>query len=151
MSRFSGWDKNSIGRLQGIPKIQTDMGLELTNNGLGIQKDGQGRKTHPKTSTNELTKAVLNYLRMKNYVAWRQNNNAVWDEKKKIFRSNSVFRGVPDIIALSPEGKAYAFEIKTGKDKLSVYQEIFRDNWEKNKGVYIIIQNIDNLINLAHK
>jgi hypothetical protein len=38
----------------------------------------KGKKKPVKTSTNDLTKSIVNYLNVKGFVVWRNNNNAIY-------------------------------------------------------------------------
>ena len=93
--------------------------------------------------TNELTKAVIKYLNAAGHFVWRQNNIGVWDAEKKIYRSGITKKGVADIIGVSRTGKALAIEIKTGKDKLSIEQIEFGEQWQKRGGYYIEIKELN--------
>lgn len=81
----------------------------------------------PKTDTNALTKSVIDWLRWKGILAWRNNNGAVFDPKRGIHRKPppGALKGVPDILGILPDGTFLGVEIKTGKDKLSPEQNDF--------------------------
>lgn len=92
--------------------------------------DGLGRNevkvSLPISDANSLKKSILKVLNLCGYKAWRQNNGAVYDAKKKVFRRNSSFAGVPDVIGFCKRtGVFIAVEIKAGKDRLSDAQEDF--------------------------
>jgi hypothetical protein len=78
------------------------------------------------SNTNDLTQAILKYLNYSGkFKAWRNNNNAVYDTKKQIFRKNPTTKlGVGDIIFIRKKDGLYGeCEIKTGKDILSEEQK----------------------------
>lgn len=80
------------------------------------------------------------------FECWRQNNNAVYDAKIKGYRSNSVYKGVSDIMGYhKTNGKILAIEIKTGKDKLIIHQEFFINSIKKAGGYVAEIRSIDDL------
>lgn len=81
----------------------------------------------PKTDTNALTKTVIDWLRWKGILAWRNNNGAVFDPKRGIHRKPppGSLKGIPDILGILPDGTFLGVEIKTGKDKLSPEQNDF--------------------------
>jgi len=95
-------------------------------------------------TTNELTKAALNYLDAvgwKDYM-WRQNNLAV---KGRKFIGK---KGVPDLIGIHRKtGGFLAMEIKAGKDKASKEQITFIDDVNKTPyGHAAFIKTYDDVI-----
>lgn len=81
------------------------------------------RKPSP---TNALTKAVVQVLTMYGCKAWRQNNGAVYDPTREVFRAGSATPGISDVLGYHrPTGRFVAVEIKTGSDKLSPEQTSF--------------------------
>lgn len=89
-----------------------------------------------KLTANQATRQILNYLNLAGFYAWRNNNNAVWDEKKQIFRKGSVEKGIPDILGFEKAtGKMIAVEVKAGKDKPSPEQLRFIAALEKSGGL----------------
>lgn len=80
-----------------------------------------------KNPTNALTSSVIDWLRWKGIMAWRNNNGAVYDAKIGEYRrpAKGALKGVPDIIGILPDGTFLGVEIKTGKDKLSPEQNDF--------------------------
>lgn len=104
----------------------------------------------PPTSANALTQQALRVLTLKGYVVWRQNNGAVWDPKKRLFRKNkSSLLGVPDILGYH-KGTAVviAAEIKAGKDKVSPEQERFLASVKASGGIALVIRNSDDLVKI---
>lgn len=88
-----------------------------------------------KLTANQATRQILNYLNLAGFFAWRNNNNAVWDEKKQIFRKGSVEKGVADIMGYCKKtGKVIAIEVKVGKDKPSPEQIRFIQSIQKAGG-----------------
>lgn len=86
------------------------------------------------TNTNALTQSILRYLNYNNAKAWRTNNGAVYDARRECYRKNhSSLLGVPDIVGYFKfTGQALFVEVKTGKDKLSVYQENFIEDAKRH-------------------
>jgi hypothetical protein len=117
------------------------------------QKPDVKKKTPSKTdlkpiSANALTKAAIRYFSAKGFEVWRQNSAAVFDPTKKVFRSNSVKKGVSDIIGFHKlNGQFIAVDIKVGKDKLSPEQSEFLRQVEKAGGVAIVVKSIDDIEN----
>lgn len=122
----------------------------------------------PKT-TNDLTRSVITYLNLHGWKVWRNNTTGVFDmgrAPKEIMKMctgakptaksiitvlRSCFnknpaneRGIPDIIGFHKKtGRFIGVEVKTGKDKLSHYQERFKDTAERSNAIYITAKDID--------
>lgn len=105
------------------------------------------------TTTNELTKACIDYLTLKGYKVWRNNNGAVYDPTNKCFRKNkNKLLGVPDIIGFNKKtGIFIGVEIKVGKDKLSPEQILFIEEANKSNCICLVVKEIEDLtkINFA--
>lgn len=96
--------------------------------------------------TGSLTKAAIELLTMRGFLAWRQNNHATYDRVKGCFRAFAGRKGVPDVCAVAPTGQFWGVEIKVGKDKLRPGQIEFREELIKRGGVYVAVKTIDDLI-----
>lgn len=80
----------------------------------------------PPSPTNKLTQAVISLLLLHGYEAWRQNNAAVYDPTRQVFRKGSAKRGISDILAYCRRTARFAVvEIKTGTDTLTPEQAAF--------------------------
>jgi hypothetical protein len=81
----------------------------------------------PSGGTNRITTAIVRHLNYAGYKAWRQNNGAVYDPARQLFRKNpNHLLGVPDIIGYCKStGKFICVEVKKGKDRLSDEQALF--------------------------
>lgn len=82
------------------------------------------------SKTNDLTQSILRILNASGeYKAWRNNNGALYDVKRATYRKNPThLKGVFDIVGFSTNksktpGRHLEIEIKTGKDKMSAYQD----------------------------
>ncbi len=86
-------------------------------------------------TANQATRQILDYLNMTGFYAWRNNNNAVYDPKKEVFRSGSVEKGVADIMGYQKKsGIIIAVEVKVGNDKPTPEQTRFIDGIAKAGG-----------------
>lgn len=104
------------------------------------------KETVAKISANALTKQVIKILWLKGWQVWRQNNAAVYDPTKNIFRSNSTIKGISDIIGFNKKDARFiAIEIKVGKDKLSVEQKLFLDYVNKSGGIGLEVRKIEDI------
>lgn len=101
------------------------------------------------TNTNELTAHCIDYLTLKGYKVWRNNNGAVYDITKGCFRKNkNKLLGIPDIIGYNKKtAKFIGVEIKVGKDKLSPEQIDFIETALESGCICIVVKTIDDLIN----
>lgn len=102
------------------------------------------------TSANALTQEAIRVLTLKGYVVWRNNNGAVWDPKKKVFRKNkSSLLGVPDILGYHKgTGVILAAEVKSGKDTVSKDQERFLASVKASGGIALVIRSSDDLVKI---
>jgi len=80
----------------------------------------------PPSAANALTKAVIQLLTLHGFHAWRQNNAAVFDPTRQVFRAGSSTRGISDVLGYHKRTARIAVvEIKIGSDKLSPEQAAF--------------------------
>lgn len=108
-------------------------------------------KFHGAMSTNALTKAVIDLFTLKGYKVWRQNTAGIYDEKKGVYRSGSATKGISDVIGFHKQtGKFVAIEIKTGKDKLSSFQQNFLNDVAQSGADAYVIHNSIELENLKN-
>lgn len=90
--------------------------------------DYQAQATRSKKAspTNSLTQAIIQLLVLHGFRAWRQNNAAVYDPTRKVFRANSATPGISDVLGYHRSSGIFcAVEVKTGSDKLSPEQTEF--------------------------
>ena len=88
-----------------------------------------------KFSEADLLKQVKDYLNYKNIFFWRNH------------QSLGSQRGISDLMVLH-KGIFYALELKTGKGKLSMYQKIFLESVNQNRGIGKEIRNTEEVIEL---
>ncbi len=75
-------------------------------------------------TTNNITKAIINFLNSEGHIAVRINVQGQWDEKLFMWRKSGSTSGVLDIACtLAPIGKHLVIDIKRGNDTLSEDQE----------------------------
>lgn len=107
-------------------------------------------RAKPKESEAELQLAICDYLALKKYVFWRQNNLSVYDPTRKVFRSMPKYAmaGVSDIILLL-DSRAWFIEVKIPTGKQSENQKKFKEMVEKTGNLYYIITSLDDLLKLG--
>lgn len=100
------------------------------------------------TTTNATTRAIIDYLNMNGFVAYRNNNGAVYSVKRNCFLKNPLHKaGIPDICGYrKSDGRALFVEIKTGKDKLSLEQADFMRDAKKSGCIAFITGSTENAI-----
>jgi len=98
------------------------------------------------SSANELTKTVVyDFVTVRGGAAYRINNGAVYDAKRKSYRKGSVRKGVPDIIGIL-HGRFFGIEIKYGKDRQSADQRTVQLEIEQAGGVYFIAKSYEDYL-----
>lgn len=93
-------------------------------------RDASTSRAPPKpkkpSPTNALTQAIIQLLTLHGFRAWRQNNAAIYDPTRQVFRANSAEKGISDILGYHRRSGLFcAVEVKTGSDKLSPEQAEF--------------------------
>ena len=80
------------------------------------------------------------FLNSQNVAAWRQNNGAVYDVKRQIYRKNPFHKkGIPDVIGFHKKtGQFVAVEVKAKGDKLSINQERFLEDLKQAGGIALV-------------
>ena len=97
-----------------------------------------------KSTEKETQSACLQLLEAMGVFHYRQNSGAFKAAHGSFIRFGSP--GAPDIVAVI-KGRYIGIEIKDLKAKQNENQLIFQGRLEKAGGVYIVIRNIDELIN----
>ena len=104
------------------------------------------RKKPNGISANALTQQVIKVLTLRGWCVWRQNNGAVYDPVKKVFRAGHTLKGVPDVIGFHRQlGTFIGCEIKVGSDKPSFEQELFLSTLNKSGGIGLVVRSIEDL------
>ena len=65
----------------------------------------------------------------------------------KIHQSLGSYKGIADLYCLK-DGQSVWVEVKTARGRLSVWQERFRDDVERNGGVYLVARGIEDVEDL---
>ena len=105
------------------------------------------KKRFKDTTANELTKTIIwDMYHVRGGVAYRINNGAVYDVKRKTFRKGVQRKGIPDIIGII-DGRFYGIEVKIGKDRQSADQKEIEREIQAAGGVYFIAKSYDDYLN----
>ena len=99
-------------------------------------------------SENEIQNSILQFLKFKGVVAWRNNNGSTYDAKSGQHRRKNKWEklwGSPvDILGIMPDGRFLAIEVKkTEKLKPSKEQQFFLDTINENGGVGFCAHSIE--------
>ena len=92
-------------------------------------------------SENEVQNSILEFLKFKGVMAWRNNNGSVFDAKRGQHRRKNkweIVYGTPVDISgmLKPNGRRLEIEVKKNeKEKMSPGQVEFCDNINKDGGL----------------
>lgn len=126
------------------PDWMTDDQKELWLKAFG--KPGK-KKASP---ANQLTDAVMRYMRSLRCAVARINTTGIYDQELGRYRFSGSTNGVEDVSGTLPItiqglkiGLTVAVEIKIGKDRLSEDQIKRKENIEKAGGHYIVAKTFD--------
>jgi len=91
--------------------------------------------------------SICEYLALKRYVFWRQNNAPIFDTTRKAFRAMPKYSapGLSDILLLK-RGRVYFLEVKSAKGKISPQQEEFKAKVEAEGCEYFVVRSIDDVL-----
>lgn len=101
-----------------------------------------------KRKESDVVRVICGYLNVNGYKFWRQNNQAVFDPTKKIFRKPPAYciKGVPDIMVLIGV-RTIGLEVKND-GRQSKEQKDFENMWtEDAEGYrqYHIVRSIEDV------
>ena len=93
--------------------------------------------------------AICDYLKLKHYFFWRENNTPIFDRNKNLFRAMPKYsiQGVPDIILIK-DGKFIGIEVKRKGNKQSETQVKFQRLLELAGGRYYLVYSLDDVIKI---
>lgn len=96
----------------------------------------------------ETQRAILQYLRMRGYICWRNNSGVFRPENPngthRFVRFGAV--GTSDIIGLTKDGRFFAIEVKRKGAKPTVEQFSFLQNVRESNGIAILAYSLDDVI-----
>ena len=98
----------------------------------------------------DIQSAVCDYLALKGYFFWRNNNTPIYNPTSNSFRAMPKYalKGLPDIFVLTDGGYLVGLEIKTHKGKLSDNQKEIQKRFNDIGAEYYVIRSVDELIDL---
>ncbi len=105
------------------------------------------KKRFKDTTANDLTKTIIwDMYHIRGGVAYRINNGATYDARKKVYRAGVQRKGIPDIIGII-DGRFFGIEVKIGKDRQSADQKIIEQEINDVGGVYFVAKSYDDYLN----
>lgn len=92
------------------------------------------------------------YLRKKRVFFFRVNNMPTYDPRVGGYRAMGEFalKGVPDVLAVSKDGRMIGIEFKTKTGRLSPDQHFFCDRLTSRGGEYHVIRSLADVQELDH-
>ena len=105
------------------------------------------KKVFKDKTANELTKTIIwDMYWVREGVAYRINNGAVFDKKRQVYRKGVQRKGIPDIIGII-NGRFIGIEVKIGADRQSADQKEIEKEIKEAGGVYFIAKSYDDYLN----
>ena len=98
----------------------------------------------PKVSETICTKEILSYLSKIGIFAWRNNTGSMKAMSGRFVRFG--YPGSSDILGLLPDGRILCIEVKSMGEPFSAKQKEFRYLILLNKGVYLAVVSLDDLV-----
>jgi hypothetical protein len=95
----------------------------------------------------DIQRAICDYLALRRYFFYRNNNTPIYDVTRKTFRAMPKYtpRGICDIIIIAKGGKYIGLEVKTKTGTQSEPQIIFEQNVKKAGGEYHIVRSLEDV------
>lgn len=105
------------------------------------------KKAFKDVTANELTKTIIfDMYWVREGLAYRINNGAIYDTKRQVYRKGVQRKGIPDIIGII-NGRFIGIEVKIGRDRQSADQKEIEKEIKEAGGVYFIAKSYDDYLN----
>jgi hypothetical protein len=92
----------------------------------------------------DVLKAITDYLISRKVLFIRQHLGPVFVANGTMRRN--PLKGFPDIQGWFPDGRAFAIEVKAGKNKLSAEQEVWIDKLKKSNVLTIVAYCLEDVV-----
>lgn len=73
----------------------------------------------------DIQRAILDYLKARGIMAWRQKSEGTFDAKRGVYRRGTGTPGLPDIGGILPGGRCLLIEVKSDKGRVRPEQVAF--------------------------
>lgn len=95
----------------------------------------------------DIQSAICDYLAIKRFFFWRQNNTPIYDPIRKLFRKfpKYAIKGLPDIQIIH-KGKTIFLEVKKKGMYQSNEQKEFEKSAKKNGADYFVVKSLEEAI-----
>ena len=104
------------------------------------------KKAFKDATANELTKTIIfDMYWVREGLAYRINNGAIYDTKRQVYRKGVQRKGIPDIIGII-NGRFIGIEVKIGRDRQSADQKEVEKEINDAGGVYFIAKSYDDYL-----
>lgn len=104
------------------------------------------KKAFKDATANELTKTIIfDMYWVREGLAYRINNGAIYDTKRQVYRKGVQRKGIPDIIGII-NGRFIGIEVKIGRDRQSADQKEVEREINEAGGVYFIAKSYDDYL-----
>ena len=103
----------------------------------------------------DIQRAILDYLKVRGIMAWRQKSEGTWDAARGIYRRGTGTPGLPDIGGILPGtsgydfndmGRALQIEVKAGRNKPSLEQINFLAAAQEAGAVAFVAYSVEDVI-----
>jgi hypothetical protein len=101
-------------------------------------------------STGDLTKCVLDFLKMKGSYCGRTNTTGTYSAKLGRFINSGATRGQSDLNAIV-DGRSWQIELKIGRDALSSHQVKVQEQVQAAGGLYLVVKSFTDFIHQYKK
>lgn len=102
----------------------------------------------PAPKESDIQRACLGYLRLRGWLAWRNNSGAVtasYKGKRRFFRFNSA-PGSSDLFFVAPAGRFGCVEVKRPGNEPTEIQASWLETVRRAGGVALCVHSVDELI-----
>jgi hypothetical protein len=89
-----------------------------------------------------IQRQILDYLRYRGIFCWKATTGGIYDQKRRIFRTNQA-PGVRDILGILKGGRFLAIEVKSPTGRVSAHQQQFIDEIAARGGVAFVARSIE--------
>jgi hypothetical protein len=108
------------------------------------------KKSFKDKTANDLTKTILFDMKwVREGIAYRINNGAVYDQRRGTYRAGVTRKGIPDIIGII-NGRFIGIEVKIGRDRQSAHQKEVEKEIQDAGGIYFIAKSYDDYLEKIH-
>jgi Holliday junction resolvase len=94
----------------------------------------------------DIQRAILDYLKARGIMAWRQKSEGTYDAKRGIYRRGTGTPGLPDIGGILPGGRALQIEVKAGRNNVTPEQVNFLVHARIAGAVAFVAWSVDDVI-----